>query len=221
MDYEVGLSKNRIEALTDGVFAVVMTLLVLDISVPQISLSHYAIGGAAVGTELLKRLFDLWPKILSFGISFMILAIYWMVHHRQFQYIKHSDRTLIWINIVFLMATCLLPFSTSLIGEYGDQEIAILVYGGNSIVIASLLYIQWWYATTSGRLVDENLNSVVKAVSSRRLLLGIIVYLITIGVSFVYIQLCVFLFAIILVTAFLPNRIMHKITFGTPHEKTT
>jgi len=146
MDYEVGLSKNRIEALTDGIFAVVMTILILDISIPQISSSHYAISGAAAGTELLKRLFDLWPKILSFGISFVILAIYWTAHHRQFHYIKHTDRALIWINIVFLMATCLLPFSTSLIGEYRDQEISILIYGGNSITIASLLYIQWWYA---------------------------------------------------------------------------
>jgi uncharacterized membrane protein len=144
MSYETGLSKNRIEALTDGIFAVVMTLLVLDISVPQISSSaHYAIGSVAAGTELLKRLFDLWPKILSFGISFIILAIYWMAHHRQFHYIKHLDRTLIWINIIFLMAACLLPFSTSLLGEYREQEISILVYGSNSIIIGSLLYIQW------------------------------------------------------------------------------
>jgi uncharacterized membrane protein len=106
MDDETILNKNRIEALTDGVFAVVMTLLVLDISVPQIS-SHYAIDSVAAGTELLKRLFDLWPKILSFGISFVILAIYWVAHHRQFHYIKHSNRALIWINIMFLMATCL------------------------------------------------------------------------------------------------------------------
>src|SRR5919204_959877 len=109
MDDEIILSKNRIEALTDGIFAVVMTILVLDISVPQIS-SHSTVGGGvAVGTELLKRLFDLWPKILSFGISFVILAIYWMAHHRQFHYIKYSNRDLIWINIMFLMATCLLP----------------------------------------------------------------------------------------------------------------
>src|SRR4051794_28455731 len=91
-----------------------MTILILDISVPQIS-SNSNIGGVAVETELLKRLFDLWPKILSFGISFIILAIYWMAHHRQFHYVKHLDRTLIWINIMFLMATCLLPFSTSLL----------------------------------------------------------------------------------------------------------
>jgi TMEM175 potassium channel family protein len=198
-----------------------MTILVLDISVPQISSSHSTIGSAAAGTKLLKRLFDLSPKILSFGISFIILAIYWMAHHRQFHYIKHSNRALIWINIVFLMATCLLPFSTSLLGEYMDQEIAILVYGSNSITIASLLYIQWWYATTNhrSRLVDENLDPIIKTTSSRRLLFGIIVYLIAIGISFVYIQLSVFLFAIIIVPAFLPNKLMHRITFGRSHEK--
>ena len=95
---EMALSKNRIEALTDGIFAVVMTILILDISVPQI-FSHSSVGGVIAGAELLKRLFDLWPKILSFGISFTILAIYWMAHHRQLHYIKHSNRSLIWINI--------------------------------------------------------------------------------------------------------------------------
>src|ERR671929_1050706 len=88
MSHETGLSKQRVELLTDGIFAVVMTLLVLEISVPRIS-SHNAIGSAAAGTELLSGLFDLWPKMLSFGISFIILAIYWLAHHRQFHYIKH------------------------------------------------------------------------------------------------------------------------------------
>ena len=182
MSHETGLSKKRVELLTDGIFAVVMTLLVLEISVPQIS-SHDAIDNAAAESELLNGLFDLWPKLLSFGISFIILAIYWMAHHRQFHYIKHSNRALIWINIVFLMATCLLPFSTSLLGEYMDQEISILIYGSNLIVIAFLLYIQWWYATASrrGRLVDENLDPIIKTTSSRRLLFGIIVYLVAIG----------------------------------------
>ena len=220
MDDETILSKNRIEALTDGVFAVVMTLLVLDISVPQIS-SHYAIEGVAAGTELLKRLFDLWPKILSFGISFVILAIYWVAHHRQFHYIKHSNRALIWINIMFLMATCLVPFSTSLLGEYREQEISILVYGGNSIVIASVLYVQWRYVTTSrhGRLLDENLDPIMKTTLSRRTLFGIIVYLIATGFSFVYTQLSPFLFALVIIPAFLPNKTIRKIMFGRSHEK--
>ena len=220
MDDETILNKNRIEALTDGVFAVVMTLLVLDISVPQIS-SHYAIDSVAAGTELLKRIFDLWPKILSFGISFVILAVYWVAHHRQFHYIKHSNRALIWINIMFLMATCLVPFSTSLLGEYREQEISILVYGVNSIVIASVLYVQWRYVTTSrhGRLLDGNLDPIMKTTLSRRTLFGIIVYLIATGFSFVYTQLSPFLFALIIIPAFLPNKTIRKITFGRSHEK--
>src|SRR6476469_4747271 len=133
MNDQTGLSKNRMETLTDGIFAVAMTLLVLDIGVPQIS----STSAVSIGTVLLTRLLDLWPKIFSFGISFIILAIYWMAHHRQFYYIKHIDRVLIWINITFLMAICLLPFSTSLLGEYRDQQISIFVYGGNSIMIAS------------------------------------------------------------------------------------
>ena len=86
------------------------------------------------------------------------------------------------------MATCLLPFSTSLLGEYGEQQISIFVFSGNSIIIASLFYIQWWYATShDSRLVDENLDPIIKSTSSRRLLFGITVYLIAIGISFVYI----------------------------------
>jgi uncharacterized membrane protein len=118
------------------------------------------------------------------------------------------------------MATCLLPFSTSLLGEYREQQISIFVFGGNATIIASLLYIQWWYATSHNRLVDENLDSIIKSALSRRLLFGIIVYLIAIGISFVYIQISAFLFTVILIPASLPDNIMHRITFRRSHEKT-
>lgn len=216
MSHETGLSKQRVEFLTDGIFAVVMTLLVLEISVPQISSSHDAIDIAAAGTELLNGLFALWPKLLSFAVSFIMLAIFWVSHHRLFNYIKHVNRTLIWINFMLLMATCFLPFSSSLLGEYRQQQISIFVFGANSIMIASLLYIQWWYATSHhSRLVaDENLDPITKTTSRRRLLFGIIVYLIAIGISFVYIELCVFVFGLILISAFMPNKIMYRMTFG-------
>jgi uncharacterized membrane protein len=218
MSHETGLSKKRVEFLTDGIFAVVMTLLVLDISVPQISSSsshHATIDSAAARTELLNGLFDLWPKILSFGISFIILAIYWLAHHRQFYYIKHVNRTLIWINFMFLMAICLLPFSASLLGEYHQQQISIFVFGANSIIIASLLSILWWYALSHySRLIHENLDPIIKTTSLRRLLFGIIVYLIAIGISFVDVHLSVYFFALILISVFIPNKIMHKMTFG-------
>ena len=121
---------------------------------------------------------------------------------------------------MFLMATCLVPFSTSLLGEYREQEISILVYGGNSIVIASLLYVQWRYVTSHpGRLLDENLDLIIKTTLSRRTLFGIIVYLMATGFSFVYTQLSPFLFALVIIPAFLPNKTIRKIMFGRSHEK--
>jgi uncharacterized membrane protein len=113
------------------------------------------------------------------------------------------------------MATCLLPFSSSLLGEYRQQQISIFVFGANSIIIASLLSIQWWYLIShNSRLVDENLDPIIKTTSLRRLLFGIMVYLIAIGISFVYIELSFFVFAMILISAFMPNKIMHRMTFG-------
>ena len=201
------ISKSRLEALTDGMFAIVMTLLVLEITVPQIS-SHEP---DVVRAELSKRLLDLWPKIFSYVISFIILAIYWRAHHRQFHYIKHSDGVLVWTNIMFLMAVSFLPFSTSLLGEYIDQQISVFIYGSNSIVIALLLYIQWRYATDHYRLVDKNLDPNIIRRLPRRVLIGILAYLVAIGVSFVNIQSSVFLFTLIVIPAILPNRIVYGV----------
>ena len=199
------ISITRLEALTDGIFAIAMTLLVLEISVPQIS-SH---SPEAAGAELSKRLSDLWPKIFSYVISFTILAIYWRGHHRQFHYIKHSDGFLVWTNIMFLMAVSFLPFSTSLLGEYINQQISVLIYGGNSIVIALLLYIQWKYATDHYRLVDKKLDPNIVRRLPRRVIIGIIAYLIAVGVSFINVQYSVFLFTLIVISAALPNRIVY------------
>ena len=103
------LSPNRIEALTDGVFAIVMTLLVLELSVP-------AIAGGSAEAELTTRLFEMWPKFVSYTVTFVMLGFMWSIHHYQFDRIKSADSVLVWLNIVFLMLISLLPFSTSLLG---------------------------------------------------------------------------------------------------------
>jgi len=92
----------------------------------------------------------------------------------------------------------------------GNSNLGLWHY---SIIMASLLYVQWWYVTSRrGRLVDENIDPVTKSTQYRRLVFGIIVYLIAIAVSFLYIHLSVFLFALILIPAFLPNKIINRIT---------
>jgi uncharacterized membrane protein len=91
---------NRLEALTDGVFAIVMTLLVLDLSITGISQS-------SVQAELPRRLLELWPAFLSYAMSFIILGMIWLSHHRIFHYIRYSNPMLMWINILFLMFVAL------------------------------------------------------------------------------------------------------------------
>ena len=88
--------KGRIENLTDGILAIAMTLLVLDIKVPKLpkEVTH-------VGLE--HRVMALWPKFLIYVLSFVIIAVFWVSHSIQFQYIKSADRTLFWINIMFTM----------------------------------------------------------------------------------------------------------------------
>lgn len=174
-----GLGKSRIETLTDGVFAIAMTLLVLEISVPEISHSS---GTEDIVTELSRKLFELWPKVLSYVISFVILGIYWIGHHNQFHYIKRSDRILLWITILFLMFVAFIPFSTALLREYGDQQISVIIYGINLILTGLSLYLQWWYAATKDRrLVESDLDAYMIKMAGRRVIIGTLVYLISIA----------------------------------------
>ena len=132
----IALSPHRLEALTDGVFAIVMTLLVLELSVP-------VIAEGSVHTELGKQLLDMWPKFLSYVVTFFMLGVMWFHHHRQFSQIKQSDSILVWANIVYLMFVAILPFSTSLIGEYIEERLPVFIYGGNFIACWICRYIIW------------------------------------------------------------------------------
>jgi uncharacterized membrane protein len=157
-----GLTKSRIEALSDGIFAVAMTLLVLDIKPPAV------IQAAAVPRALLA----LWPRFLSYAVSFLMLGIYWVGQHNQFHLIRCADRTLLWINIVFLMAISFVPFSTALLSAYPLQPSAQTVYGGNLIAIGMILLWHWTYATHRHRLVDPELDDRMIRSVIRRILIG-------------------------------------------------
>lgn len=145
------LSTARIEALTDGVFAIAMTLLVLNlgISTPQGGMSH---------EELQSTLGGLWPNFLHYVESFLILAIFWIKNHQQFHFIRRSDQKLLWLNLASLLFVCMLPFTTSLLSDYGDLSIAALIFEANLFAAGLIYYFQWSYATGDKRLVDSNLD---------------------------------------------------------------
>jgi TMEM175 potassium channel family protein len=199
LTHEVGdhISRDRIITLTDGVLAIVMTLLVLEIVVPELSHSEAA-------NELPKRLLELWTDVWSYATSFIILGFFWIGHNDQFHYIKRANRTLLWITIFYLMFVAFIPFSTSLIGKYGDQQISVIIYGINIIIVLVWGYLQWRCATKEHRLVDSDLDPKFIAKMSRRLIVGLVLYLIAIAVSFLNTQVSIILFALIPVYYLIP-----------------
>lgn len=159
------ISKRRLEAPVDAVFAIVMTLLVLEITMPQLSHSE-------ASTELTKELVQLWPVFLSYATSFIILGFSWIGHIDRFHFIKRVNRTFLWVTILYLMLIALIPFSTALLGEYGEQQVSVIVYGINLFIIASWVNVNWWYATKNRLLIDGDSDpSIIRAISRRYLLL--------------------------------------------------
>ena len=137
-DLSTGLSKTRIEALTDGIFAIAMTLMVFDIKVPTVAQMKQL--------NLRHELIQLWPRFLAYVISFVMLGVYWVGHHNQYHYIRRTDRPFLWINIFFLMGVSLIPFSTGLLGQFPEDRTALGVYGLNLIMVGGFLYAHWSYA---------------------------------------------------------------------------
>ena len=127
-----GLDKSRIEALSDGFFAFSMTLLVLSLAVPTIP--------AAKAPELLPGILaDMWPQFLFFAIAFFIQASYWLVHHRILIRVQYVDERLIWINLLLLFFIVLIPFSTSISGDYSHVIEAVLFFHFNLLICSILL----------------------------------------------------------------------------------
>lgn len=195
-----GLTKHRIEALTDGVFAIAMTLLILEIKVPVLPdpNDHW---------EMVKALLHLWPKLTSYVLSFFVLGVYWVGHHNQFHYIRRTDRVLLWINILFLMGISAIPFSAALLGEYKQSRIAISIYGLNLIAIGMIVYWHWWYAWRKAHVMVDKVTERTYRLAARRILFAPIGAAVAIGVSFLSPGISVLIYAALLLLYILPGKI--------------
>jgi uncharacterized membrane protein len=195
-----GLSTQRIEALSDGVFAIAITLLVLNFHIPNIPPSQIA-------SKLPGSLTGQWPQLLSYVLTFLVVGVYWVGHHNQFHYIRRADRTLLWINILFLMCVAFVPFSAGLLGPYGRQAIAVQIYGANLIATGLVLYLHWWYATRGARLLDRPLDRHVVRDASRRILVAPLAYLLAIALSFLSPEASLVVYALVPWYYLLPGHI--------------
>jgi uncharacterized membrane protein len=172
-----GFDKGRLQSLSDGVFSIVMTLLVLE-------LISIEVTGAGSASELHKALLGLWPKVLSYVISFAVAGVFWVAQHADLHHLTHTDNRYLWISIFFLFWISLLPFSAALLGEHHQYAVAVIIYGCNMIFATLTLHIGWRYAVQAHRLVKPDLSSPVIRLAHRRLLLGTPIYLLGIGLAF-------------------------------------
>ena len=167
----VGSPTNRVQALVDGIFAVAMTILVLDLHVPTL-------GAQVSEAGLLSALESQLPQVLSVMSGFVILGTLWIGHHYQFHYIQRSNRALLWINLAFLLSISLLPFVVDLLTTYGAMRVTCVLYGVTLVLAMTCLLVQWLYAAgpPRRRLVGSNLPSVVFVGLRNRVLMGVIGY---------------------------------------------
>ncbi len=148
-DRPAGFGKNRIEALTDGVFAIALTLLVLGVEVPSFP------EATVPATQLLINLI---PDFFHYILAFIVLAVIWVFHHQQFHHILRIDRTMLWLNILALMFITMVPFSSSFADTYFEQQAAGIFFSANLLVIGVIIWFQWEYATKNHRMVSPQLD---------------------------------------------------------------
>ncbi len=159
-----GQSVERLAALSDGIFAVAMTLLVLDLRVPANDAVHSE-------RDLWHILLGLSPRLLIFLMSAMTLGIFWVGQQTQLNQFARADRNLAWIHIAFLCAVSLTPFSTALLAEFIHYRTALLVYWFNILLLGLALYWSWSYATRA-RLVAEDVPAEIHPAVVRRIVIA-------------------------------------------------
>jgi uncharacterized membrane protein len=134
---EYVFEKSRIEALTDGIFAVSMTLLVLELKLPD----HPPLGGPPLEWETVLAFLE--PRASSYVVSFFVLCVFWMGHMRLMRLVRHVDHRFLWLSLLFILATTFVPFSTSLLSTHYHLQTVAIIYGANIALILLAQFLLW------------------------------------------------------------------------------
>lgn len=170
---------ERMILFSDAVFAIAITLLVIEIKIPEI---HEA---EVTDKLLLHKLRELIPKFIGFLVSFLLIGQYWIVHHRMFGYVVNFNDRLIWLNIFFLLAVALMPFSTGFYSEYvlTKTMTPVIFYTANIAALGFINFFMWRYISKPGKNLTENLTQPMARFFSSRALAVPVIFIIF---SFVY-----------------------------------
>ncbi len=196
--FEIG--KTRIETLSDGIFAIVMTLLILEIRVPNLPLN-------APNVEVAPALLALWPKFVSYLVTFISLGFFWVGHHIMYHAIRRADRTLLWLNIFFFMFVSLLPFSTSVLNAFSEAFIAPLFFGANVAIIGWILFFQWNYANSQPNMLADFVSAEYRKTVSSRMLIVPVATTLTVFICFWSVGISLAIYLLLLPLYMLPGKL--------------
>jgi uncharacterized membrane protein len=169
---------DRLIFFSDAVFAIVMTLLILDIKVPDVP-------PEVAAQEVPGLVLELWPKFFSYVLSFLVIGLYWIAHHQTFRYVRSYDRTLLWLNLAFLLSITFVPFPTDLLGEYGELRFSVIFYAASLGMVRLLLAVVWWYVISGPIRTSADLDDRLAKFNSYRGLVVPAIFFLSIGVAFV------------------------------------
>jgi uncharacterized membrane protein len=182
-------SKSRVETFSDGIFAIIITLLVLEINVPHINEVHSS-------AELKEALLGLLPKIISWIISFFTIAVIWVNHHKIFKQIKLLDSRIFWWNAVLLLWCTLIPFPTAVLGDYPNNKVSIILYGAVMALMAASFSFMRFYTIRKPGLLEESVDLILfRKGTYSSVLFGPLMYLagVTLGFLHPYLAFVIFL----------------------------
>jgi uncharacterized membrane protein len=193
------MPKSRIEAFSDGVFAIAITLLVLEIKVPE----HPENG-------LGRALLDQWPSYASYVVSFFVIGIIWINHHAIFDHLVRADRGLLFLNLLLLLWIGLLPWPTNVLGTYmqqggADERVAAVLYTGVMTLMGASFGALWTYATRHRNLLGPTLSDDEIRLRTRRFTVGAPVYGFAMLVALVSAPACLIINALLAVYYALPS----------------
>ncbi|HEX2308484.1 MAG TPA: TMEM175 family protein [Jatrophihabitantaceae bacterium] len=197
------LRTARMEAFSDGVYAIAITLLILDVTIPPNS-----------GEHLLRAYLDQWPSFLAYVASFATIGASWLGHSLVTEYLEQADPILVRLNLILLFVISLIPFPTRVVGEYVTERhaerVAITIYGIHLLVATLLLSALWRYAARQ-RLIHPDRADVELRLLSRRVEPGLIGYVVLIGVGLLFPIVSLIGYLALAITVILPIAALHRI----------
>jgi uncharacterized membrane protein len=189
----------RLEALGDGIFAIAMTIMVLELKFPEVEMDTWQ--------NFVHAIAAVKYNFLCYIISFIVLGIMWFGHRVMFEFIGRSNRQFIYLGVLFYMVVCLVPFSTQLLATHPLKWFAILIYALNLSMCNITLFVQWNYGLQRKSLLEREVTAEVREVATFLFLISPVVYAVAVVFSFFVPLVSIFIFAITPLIYLLPNRI--------------